>query len=241
LGVSAQAGDFSRERHTRGDLDCGNKMTMKADPKRPELGSDESIVLRVLSGERELYEVLVRRHNQRLYRAARAILRNDNECEDVMQEAYVQAFAHLAQFRAEARFSTWLTRIAVHEALARRRRAIRHSGQTEVEEPVVFITPEQEAGGRELVKLLERAIDALPDNFREVLILRTVEDMSVADTAAVLDVPEDTVKTRLFRARNQLREAIADGALAKSTEAYEFHAPRCNRIAAAVMERVLGK
>ncbi len=217
-------------------------MTMTADPKRPELGTDESIVQRVLSGERELYEVLVRRHNQRLYRAARAILRNDDECEDVMQEAYVQAFAHLSQFRAEARFSTWLTRIAVHEALARRRRAIRNSAhQTEVEEPVVVITPEQEAGGRELVKLLERAIDALPDNFREVLMLRTVEDMSVADTAAVLDCPEDTVKTRLFRARNQLREAIADGALAASTEAYEFHAPRCNRIAAAVMERVLEK
>jgi len=207
-----------------------------ADPKRPELGSDESIVQRVLSGERELYEVLVRRHNTRLYRAARAILRSENECEDVMQEAYVQAFAHLSQFRAEARFSTWLTRIAEREALARRRRNQR---QTEVEEPVVVITPEQEAGGRELVKMLERAIDALPDNFREVLILRTIEDMSVADTAAVLDVPEDTVKTRLFRARNQLREAIADSALAKSPAAYEFLAPRCNRIAAAVMERIL--
>ena len=152
-----------------------------------------------------------------------------------MQEAYVQAFAHLAQFRAEARFSTWLTRIAVHEALARRRRAAR---QTEVEEPVVVITPEREAGSRELVKLLERAIDALPDNFREVLVMRTVEDMSVADTASVLDVPEDTVKTRLFRARNLLREAIAETALAKSAEAYEFHAPRCNRIAAAVMDRI---
>ena len=206
------------------------------DPKRPELGSDESIVHRVLSGERELYEVLVRRHNQRLYRAARAILRNDSECEDVMQEAYVQAFAHLSQFRAEARFSTWLTRIAVHEALARRRRNQRQ--QPETEEAVVSITPEQEAGSRELVKLLERAIDALPDNFREVLMLRTVEDMSVADTAAVLDVPEDTVKTRLFRARNQLREAIADTALAKSAEAYEFLAPRCNRVVAAVMERI---
>jgi len=209
---------------------------MTADPKRPELGPDEGIVQRVLSGERQLYEVLVRRHNQRLYRAARAILRNDAECEDVMQEAYVQAFAHLAQFRAEARFSTWLTRIAVHEALARRRRNQRQ--QPETEEPVVSITPEQEAGSRELVKLLERAIDALPDNFREVLMLRTVEDMSVADTAAVLDVPEDTVKTRLFRARNQLREAIADTALAKSTEAYEFLAPRCNRVVAAVMERI---
>ena len=208
---------------------------MAMDPKRPELGTDEAIVQRVLAGERALYEVLVRRHNQRLYRAARAILRNESEVEDVMQEAYVQAFAHLAQFRAEARFSTWLTRIAVHEALARRRRAMR---QTEVEEPVFVITPEQQAGTRELAKLLERAIDTLPDNFREVLMLRTVEDMSVADTAAVLDIPEDTVKTRLFRARNLLREAIAERAIGAAPEAFEFHAPRCNRIVEAVMERI---
>ncbi len=205
------------------------------DPKRPELGPDESIVQRVLAGERELYEVLVRRHNERLYRAARAILRAENEVEDVMQEAYVQAFAHLAQFRAESRFSTWLTRIAVHEAFARRRRAQR---QMEVEEPVTVITPEDQAGTREVATLLERAIDALPDTFREVLVLRTVEDMSVADTAAVLDIPEDTVKTRLFRARNLLREAIADRAIETAPEAFEFHAPRCNRIAEIVMERI---
>ncbi len=207
------------------------------DPKRPELGPDESIVQRVLAGERELYEVLVRRHNERLYRAARAILRAENEVEDVMQEAYVQAFAHLAQFRAESRFSTWLTRIAVHEAFARRRRAQR---QMEVEEPVTVITPEDQAGTREVATLLERAIDALPDTFREVLVLRTVEDMSVADTAAVLDIPEDTVKTRLFRARNMLRDAIADRALDAARSAFQFHAPRCNRIAAAVMQRISG-
>jgi RNA polymerase sigma-70 factor, ECF subfamily len=205
------------------------------DPKRPELGADETIVQRVLAGERELYEVLVRRHNTRLYRAARAILRSESEVEDVMQEAYVQAFAHLSQFRAEARFSTWLTRIAVHEAFARRRRAQR---QFESEEPVVLITPEHQAGSREVAKLLERAIDALPDNFREVLVLRTLEDMSVADTAAALDIPEDTVKTRLFRARNLLREAIADTAMGAAAEAFEFQAPRCNRIAAAVMDRI---
>jgi len=205
------------------------------DPKRPELGADEAIVQRVLVGERALYEVLVRRHNQRLYRAARAILRSENEVEDVMQEAYVQAFAHLSQFRAEARFSTWLTRIAVHEAFARRRRAQR---TTEVEEPVAVITPEHQAGSRELAKLLERAIDALPDDFREVLVLRTLEDMSVADTAAALDIPEDTVKTRLFRARNLLREAVADSAMGAAAEAFDFQAPRCNRIAAEVMARI---
>ena len=207
-----------------------------SEAKRPELGPDEAIVKRVLAGERALYEVLVRRHNQRLYRAARAILRNDAEVEDVMQEAYVQAFAHLAQFRQEARFSTWLTRIAVHEALARRRRAQR---QTPMEEPTVStLTPEEHAGSREIATILETAIDDLPDNFREVLVLRTVEDMSVAETAEVLDIPEDTVKTRLFRARSLLREAIADRALSSAPSAYEFHAPRCNRVAAAVMERI---
>ncbi len=210
---------------------------MPMDPKRPDLGADETIVQRVLAGERDLYEVLVRRHNQRLYRAARAILRSENEVEDVMQEAYVQAFAHLAQFRAEARFSTWLTRIAVHEAFARRRRAQRQT-ETQSEDPVALITPERQAGSRELAKLLERAIDALPDNFREVLVLRTLEDMSVADTAAALDIPEDTVKTRLFRARNLLREAIADSAMGAAAEAFEFQAPRCNRIADAVMARI---
>ncbi len=210
---------------------------MAMDPKRPDLGADETIVQRVLAGERDLYEVLVRRHNTRLYRAARAILRSENEVEDVMQEAYVQAFAHLAQFRAEARFSTWLTRIAVHEAFARRRRALRQT-EHEAEDSVALITPEHQAGSRELAKLLERAIDALPDNFREVLVLRTLEDMSVADTAVALDIPEDTVKTRLFRARNLLREAIADDAMGAAADAFEFQAPRCNRIAAAVMARI---
>jgi RNA polymerase sigma-70 factor (ECF subfamily) len=209
------------------------------DPKRPELGVDEGIVKRVIAGERELYEVLVRRHNQRLYRAARAILRDESEVEDVMQEAYVQAFAHLRQFREEARFSTWLTRIAVHEALARRRRAQR---QTPMAEPASAIsdgtTPEHHAGTHEIASMVERAIDELPDSFREVLVLRTVEDMSVAETAAVLDIPEDTVKTRLFRARGLLRDAIADRAMTTAPDAFPFHAPRCNRIAANVMSRI---
>jgi len=212
-------------------------MTNADDPKRPELGADEAVVARVLGGERELYEVLVRRHNERLYRAARAILGRDGDVEDVMQEAYVQAFAHLDQFRAEARFATWLTRIAVHAAFARKRKAKR---EVEVEEPVDVLTPERRTESREITMLLERAIDALPDSFREVLVLRTVEDMTVAETAEVLDIPEDTVKTRLFRARGLLREALTEHALSAAADAYRFHAPRCNRVAATVMERILG-
>ncbi len=212
--------------------------TAVADPKRPELGTDESVVARVLAGERELYEVIVRRHNQRLYRAARAILRDESEVEDVMQEAYVQAFAHLSQFRAEARFSTWLTRIAVHAAFARRRHAQR---QVPAEDSVVVTTPEHHTATRELVTLVEKAIHELPDSFREVLMLRSVEDMSVADTAAVLDIPEDTVKTRLFRARALLRDAIAERAEGATQSAFEFHAPRCNRVARAVMIAVVNQ
>ena len=207
------------------------------DPKRPELGPDEAVVARVLAGERALYEVLVRRHNQRLYRTARAILRKEDDVEDVMQEAYVRAFAHLAEFRGDARFSTWLTRIAVHEALARRRRAQRQSPMEE-SEATHGVTPEDHAGSREIARMLEQAIDGLPDNFREVLVLRTVEDMSVAETAEVLDIPEDTVKTRLFRARALLRDAVAERAVAAAPSAFEFHAPRCNRIVANVMQRI---
>jgi RNA polymerase sigma-70 factor (ECF subfamily) len=214
--------------------------TASIDPKRPELGTDETVVTRVLAGERALYEVLVRRHNQRLYRAARAILRSDDDVEDVMQEAYVRAFAHLAQFRSEARFSTWLTRIAVHEALARRRRAQRQTPMedSDASNPTPAASPEEHVGSREIAHILEGAIDALPDTFREVLVMRTVEEMSVAETAEVLDIPEDTVKTRLFRARALLREAIAERAMNAAPTAFEYHAPRCNRLTAAVMQRI---
>ena len=215
-------------------------MQTAIDPKRLDLGSDEAIVGRVSAGETRLFEVLVRRYNQRLFRAARAITGSDVEAEDVMQEAYVQAYSHLAQFREEARFSTWLTRIAVHEALARRRRAQRQAPmeQAPMQEPTALDTPEHQAGTRELAGLLERAIDELPDSFREVFVLRAVEEMSVAETAEVLDVPEDTVKTRLFRARGLLREAIAERALGAAPEAFSFHAPRCNAVVAVVMERI---
>jgi RNA polymerase sigma-70 factor (ECF subfamily) len=209
----------------------------RIDPKRPELGPDEDVVRRVLGGERDLYEVLMRRHNQRLYRTARAILRSETEVDDVMQEAYIQAFSHLAQFRSDARFSTWLTRIAVHAALARLRHQQKHTTQ-ESEPATTMSTPEHHLANHEIALLLERAIDALPDTYREVLVLRTLEEMRVADTASVLDIPEDTVKTRLFRARGLLREALEDRALDASEQVFLFHAPRCNRVVAGVMSHI---
>ena len=211
------------------------------DPKRPELGSDEAIVERVTAGEAALFEVLVRRNNQRLFRAARAILSNDDEAEDAMQEAYVRAFASLSAFRGDARFSTWLTRICVNEALARRRKSKSHTTEPleEAQDLAMHQTsPEQNATGVELAAWLERALDAVPEAYRVVFVLRAVEDMSVAETASCLAIPEDTVKTRLFRARALLRRELLEHVETKRSNVHTFLGDRCNRITAAVMRRV---
>jgi RNA polymerase sigma-70 factor, ECF subfamily len=197
--------------------------------------TDEQLIERVLGGETAQYELLMRRHNQRIYRAIRGVIRDDNEIEDIMQDAYVRAFAHLAEFRGAARFSTWLTRIALHEAFARVRKARRfvhgEPEETEAMEP----NPEALASDSELKVVLERAIDALPESFRTVFILRAVEEMSTADTAEALAIPEDTVKTRLHRARGLLQKALVDDV---SREAFGFHLSRCDRVVANVLERV---
>src|SRR4051794_15812793 len=159
--------------------------------------SDEEIVARVCAGERHLFELLMRRHNRKVFRAARAILRRDSEAEDVMQDAYVRAFAHLAEFKGEARFSTWLTRIAVHEALARVRRergleSLDASTQ-EADMSSKLHSPEQQAMDVEMRLVLDQAIDSLPEDFRLVFVLREVEQMSGAEAADVLGVPEQTI------------------------------------------------
>ena len=186
----------------------------------------------------------MRRHNRRVFRAVRAILKRDDEAEDVMQDAYVRAYERLAEFRGEAAFSTWLTRIAVHEALARARRERRFqpiAAKLEETSPMSFESrhsPEQLANDRELRIVLERAIDALPDDFRAVFVLRAVEQMSGLETAECLGIPEDTVKTRLHRARLRLQEVVL-GALDSSCEhAYEFHLSRCDRVVDAVLDRL---
>src|SRR5260221_7765408 len=160
--------------------------------------TDSEVVARVLGGESRAFEIIMRRHNQRIFRAARAIVRTDDEAEDVMQEAYVRAFDHLAEFRGEAKLSTWLTRIAVHEALARVRRAKRTSDDEVPDMESPTHGPEQRASDEEMRALLEEAVDALPESFRVVFVLRAVEQMSTAEVATALDIPEDTVKTRFF-------------------------------------------
>jgi RNA polymerase sigma-70 factor (ECF subfamily) len=205
--------------------------------------TDEEIVSRVLGGETLLFEVLMRRHNQRLYRAARAIVRDDLEAEDVMQQAYVNAYSHLAQFDGRARFSTWLTKITVHEALARARRARRY--QPLLDESLETLMPaspspdpERQTFGRELGALIESAVDALPDGYRETFMLRQIEGLSTADTAEVLGVSEDVVKTRFSRARHSLQETLLDRVDDAASVAFRFGYARCDRVVAAVLERI---
>jgi RNA polymerase sigma-70 factor, ECF subfamily len=197
--------------------------------------SDEEIASRVLAGEQQLFELVMRRHNQRIYRTVRSILRDEHETLDVMQEAYLNAYAHLRDFDGRAKLSTWLTRIAVNAALGRLRRAGRFESLAEMDEeqsPMISLmpTPEQGASDLELRAILEAAIETLPPAFRTVFVLRVVEQMSVAETADTLDIPEVTVKTRLHRARGLLQRRLTDGVDAALPRLFGFHLTRCDRV-----------
>ncbi|HET8647976.1 MAG TPA: RNA polymerase sigma factor [Vicinamibacteria bacterium] len=208
--------------------------------------TDEEVVRRVRAGESALFEVLMRRHNQRIYRAARAIVRDEAEAEDVMQQAYVNAYTHLDQFAERARFSTWLTRIATYEALARLRRRSRLTeieAMTESAEAVPALaergpSPERQAFLGELRSTLEGSVDALPEAYRSVFVLRDVEGLSTAETAECLGLSEDVVKTRLVRARAQLRRKLAEQMGAGARDIFTFPAPRCDRVVAGVLSRL---
>ena len=209
--------------------------------------SDEEVVTRVLAGETGMFEIIMRRHNQLLYRVARAILRNDGEAEDVMQDAYVRAYEHLDQFAGRAKFSTWLTRIAVHEALARQHRRNRYQDLEPMSEqegdPMdrfasLALNPEQQASNSEIRRLLEEAVEKLPDAYRAIFILRDVEDMSTTDAADALEITEENVKVRLYRARALLRKSLYARAGMERKEAFDFHAVRCDRVVKNVFERI---
>jgi len=211
--------------------------------------TDEEVVERVLAGETGLFEVLMRRHNQRVYRAARAIVRQEPEAEDVMQEAYVRAYQHLDQFAGRAKFSTWLIRIAVHEALLRMERRKRFQDASSPQEPAGDTMSSFAASGpdpeslystHEASRFLEQAIDALPEKYRTVSVLREVEELSTEDTAHALELTEENVKTRLHRARALLRRELYARAGAASTSAFQFPALRCDRVVSRVMERIAG-
>ena len=210
--------------------------------------SDAEIVDRVRKGDTALFEVLMRRHNQRVYRVARAVVKDEAEAEDVMQQAYISAFTHLQQFEDRSRFSTWLTRITVHEALSRRRKqraeeplpdidrdgAAWSSGTFAVSAP----DPERQAYASELRRVLECAVDSLPETYRTVFMLRDIEGLSTSETAEGLDLGDEAVKTRLHRARAMVRRAVAKLIGNAAPGAFEFHAVRCDRVVAAVLSKI---
>jgi RNA polymerase sigma-70 factor, ECF subfamily len=205
--------------------------------------SDDEIIERVRHGDRDSFELVMRRYNQRIYRTVRAILKEEDETIDVMQEAYVSAYTHLADFSGRARFSTWLTRIAVHEALGRlrKRKRLEPLDDTDSEDMLMVspVTgPENSASDSELRVLLEEAVDALPETFRTTFVLRSVEQLSVAETAEVLGIPEETVKTRHHRARERLQHALTERVGGALPELFGFHRPRCDKVVAQVLGRI---
>jgi RNA polymerase sigma-70 factor (ECF subfamily) len=211
------------------------------------LPSDEEIVARVQSGDTALYEVLMRRYNQRLFRISRSILRDDDEAEDVTQDTWVRAYASLHQFAGKAKFSTWLSKIAINEASTRLRKqkrfqhfpadSTREGANTDCvkwSDP----DPEQQVLGREAISLLEEAVDTLPDIYRCVFVLREIENMSTSETATCLELSEENVKVRLTRARQMLRSELYVRAGATSSRAFAFMGERCNRVVHNVLDRL---
>lgn len=224
----------------------GADETGRARGRPPAEMSDVELVHEIRQGHGRYFEPLMRRYNQRLFRVARAIVRDDAEAEDVIQQAYVNAYLHLHQFAERARFSTWLTRIAIHEALGRLRKAGRmprydeadgeESAMERVRSPGQ--NPEERAYNVELATLIEQAISKLPGTFRGVFMLRDVEGLSTQETAECLGLNEDTVKTRLHRARAHLRRDLTTRVGASASTAFQFKGGRCDRVVAAVMARL---
>lgn len=212
----------------------------------PAALADEDIVRRVTEGETALFEILMRRHNQRLFRLTRAFLRDSSEAEEVMQETWVRAYAHLDQFAERARFSTWLTTIATHDCYSRLRKRGRWTQlgcSTEEEQmpilPEKSAGPEERAANLEVRALLERAIDELPDIYRTVFMLRDVEEMSVSETAECLGLSDANVKIRSVRARALVRKWLYREAGATATHAFTFMGQQCDRVVEAVLRRIV--
>ncbi len=214
---------------------------------------DESrLVALARTGDAAVFRVIMTRNNQRLYRVARGIVGDDAEAEDVVQEAYVRAFEGLDSFRGDSALSTWLTRIVINEALGRKRKrrpmidiaTLDMPGEQKETRVLMFpglradSNPETDASRAEIRRMLERAVDGLPEAFRIVFIMREVEQMSVEETATHLQIKPETVKTRLHRAKRLLREALRERLGATLQEAYSFDGERCERMTAAVLKRL---
>jgi RNA polymerase sigma-70 factor (ECF subfamily) len=215
------------------------------------VGDDErSLALRIAAGDRSAFEQLMRRHNRRLYRLARSTLRDDAEAEDALQEAYLSAYRSIGKFRGEASLLTWLCRLVLNECLGRlRRQARRHnvipmlSSNADVDLEDVLAADQREApdsalGRGQMRALLERKLDELPVAFRTVFLLRSVEEMSVEETALCLNIPEATVRSRHFRAKGLLRESLAQDLDLAERDVFEFGGIDCDRVVASVMARL---
>lgn len=218
---------------------------------------DIEIAGRIAAGDQDAFHLLMRRYNQKLYRTARSILKDDAEAEDAVQESYLLAYRAMAGFRGDAKLSTWLVRIVVNEAIARSRRRIRsaevirldsdRNGDTrpaeleaerESMQGDAAEQPEARASRAEIRLLLEKKIDGLPDMFRAVFVLRAVEEMSAEETAAALGIPDATVRSRYFRAKGLLREALAREVDLALDDAFSFDGARCDRIVESVLLRI---
>jgi RNA polymerase sigma-70 factor (ECF subfamily) len=220
-------------------------------PDREAL-SDTGLVSLLRTGDRTAFALVIQRHNRRLYRVARSVVRDDAEAEDIVQETYVRAFRNLQSFRGDARLSTWLTRIALNEAVDRLRRrrpqvdlAVMDDAANRAEGSLMSLffgpvaaDPEQAASRAEIRRLVESAVDALPSPFRTVFMLREIEGMSIEETATELDLKPETVKTRLHRARRQLRGALEETLATALNDAFPFDGARCVRMTERVLERL---
>jgi len=215
----------------------------------PRMG-DMDLAREVATGREEAVRLLMRRYNQVLFRTARSILREDAEAEDALQEAYLKAFAAIGTFRSDSKLSTWLVRIVVNECLGRLRKTRRGAeiialdADSAIESRYLMNPddvqeqPDRQAQRSETRRIMERKIDELPDAFRTVFVLRAVEEMSVEETAACLDIPEATVRTRFFRARALLRESLARELEIATDKAFSFAGERCDRIVERVAARL---
>ena len=210
---------------------------------------DTRLVQQVQRGNPAAFAALMRRYNQRLYRTARAILKDDSGAEDALQEAYVAAYRHIGEFRGDAAISTWLTRIVVNQALqalrkTRRERVVVPFDETPDGARTMDIadapsgTPENMMLRAEMRRLVEGKIDELPESYRTVFMLREVEDMTVDETAAALGIPGATVRSRLFRAKARLRESLAEEMDVATQDVFGFDGERCDRIVCAVLARI---
>jgi RNA polymerase sigma-70 factor (ECF subfamily) len=218
--------------------------------------ADDVLAARAAAGDRAAFERLMRRHNRRLFRLARATLRDEAEAEDALQEAYLAAYRGLGRFRGEAALGTWLARLVLNECLSRRRRRSRRDNIVQIRadadapqdgehaaeagDAALPGGPDEDFARAELRALIERRLDELPEAFRLVFVLRCVEDLSVEETSRCLDIPEATVRSRHFRARSLLREALARDIDLAEGDVFAFGGARCDRVVARVLARLAG-